>query len=80
MMCPLLRNSSGQNRDKKPAALIQTCQGEGIHLVVSNPIWICSLRCLIGGLLKEVDGYTASLHHVPREWLVDTNGRHPLRP
>ena len=65
---------------KESAALIQTCQGDGTHSVVSTPIWNFSLGYLIGGFLKEVDGYTASLHHVPREWLVGSNGRHPLRP
>ena len=66
MMRPLHRNSSGQNQDKETATLIQTCQGEGTHLVVSTLILIRSLRCLIGGLFKEGSGYTAFLH-VPRE-------------
>ena len=65
-MRPLHRNSSGQNQDKETATPIQTCQGEGTHLVVSTLIWVRSLGCLVGGLLKEGSGYTAFLH-MPRE-------------
>ena len=80
-MRPLHRNSSGQNQDKETATLIQTCQGEGTHLVVSTLILIRSLGLFDWWPPQGRKWIYGISPYAPRMTsVVDTNGSHPLRP